>query len=232
MSNTLSATSPIAVIPARGGSQAIPRKNLCDLGGKPLVAWTIEAALAADVQPLVSSDDSEILEVGATHGAAVLERSAELGDHDVHAIHVILEALDHIESHVGLPDAVLMLLPTSPFRTADDIRQALGIHRERQPPSVVSVSLLDKQMIHLRTIDENDALVPLAPWDQLTAQRQQQLPLYGLNGSIYVADPRVLRENGTFHVPGAVASIMPAEHSIDINEPSDLEYARYLLGGR
>lgn len=220
---------PLAIIPARGGSKAIRRKNLIDLGGKPLIAWTIEAALAAGVRPLVSSEDEEILSISAKYGSDVIERPAALAEDSVHAVHAVLDTLVQLERQGKSLDLVLMLLPTSPFRTSDHIAGAVRLFQEKRPPAVISVEELDKQLIHLRRVDEDGALIPFLGWDQLTAQRQEQPPLFGLNGSIYVAQADVLQENRTFHVQGALAFTMPARASIDINEPADLAYARYLL---
>lgn len=222
-------TTPIAIVPARGGSKAIPRKNLVDLGGRPLIAWTIQAALDAGIRPIVTSDDDEILAAAADCGAETLRRPSRLAEDSVHAVHAVLDSIDQLEKAGEQLDVVLMLLPTSPFRTAEQIRAALQLFLKKAPPAVISVEALDKQLIHLRQIDADGALVPFLGWDELTAQRQDQPPLYGLNGSIYVAQCAVLQKNGTFHVPGALASVMPPESSIDINEPADLDYARYLL---
>ncbi len=222
-------TTPIAIIPARGGSKAILRKNLVDLGGKPLIAWSIDAARSAGVQPVVSSEDDEILAVAAAHGAEIIRRPDALAEDSVHAVHVVLDALERFESEGRSVDIILMLLPTSPFRTAEHIQAAVELFRTKQPPAVISVEALDKQLIHLRQVADDGSLVPFLGWDQLTAQRQEQPPLYGLNGSIYVANAAELQRNRTFHVPGALASVMPSNASVDINEPSDLAYARYLL---
>ncbi len=222
-------TTAIAIIPARGGSKAILRKNLVDLGGKPLIAWTIDAAHSAGVQPVVSSEDDEILAVAEAHGAETIRRPDSLAEDSVHAVHVVLDVLDRFERDGRSVGVVLMLLPTSPFRTAEHIREAVELFEAERPPAVISVEALDKQLIHLRQIADDGSLVPFLGWDKLTAQRQEQPPLYGLNGSIYVAHAAELRRNRTFHVPGALALVMPSEASVDINEPSDLAYARYLL---
>lgn len=221
--------SPIAIIPARGGSKAIPRKNIAELGGKPLIAWTITAALEAGVRPIVSSEDREILEIAIKHGAETITRPQGLAEDSIHAVHAVLNSLKQLEADGEVLDLVLMLLPTSPFRTAKHIHDAITLFKAERPPAVISVEALDKQLLHLRNIADDGSLVPFLGWDKLTAQRQEQPPLYGLNGSIYVAQSSILQQNGTFHVPGALASIMPKFASIDINEPADLDYARYLV---
>lgn len=220
-----------AVVPARGGSRGVPRKNLVDLGGRPLLWWTLETARRSGVvtRLIVSSDDEEILESAVACGveAETHRRPTELGHHDVHAVHVVLEVLEVLTDD-QLPDVVMMLLPTSPFRRPEDVATAVRLLAEAEPPAVISVTELDKQLIHLRTFEENE-LVPFLPWEQLTAQRQDQPPLYGLNGSVYAARPEVLRQHGTFHVPGAHGFVMPRTASVDINDPVDLVVARALL---
>ncbi|MCP5028169.1 MAG: acylneuraminate cytidylyltransferase family protein [Actinomycetia bacterium] len=222
--------SVVAIIPARGGSKAIPRKNLVDLAGRPLFHWTIGAAQSSGVvdRLIVSSDDPEILESAELAGAEAHHRPPALGADHVHAVHVVGDLLDALRGRGEYPDTVLMLLPTSPFRRAEHIAEAVKLLEREDPPSVISVTELDKQLIHLRTIDPVGNLEPFLPWHQLTAQRQEQPPLYALNGSVYAARPASLQAAGTFHVPGARAIVMDARSSVDINEPSDLEWARYL----
>ncbi len=221
----------LAVVPARGGSKAIPGKNLVDLGGRPLIHWTIEAAKASGVidRVMVTSDDDEILASARSADAEVFGRSRALGSDEVHAIHPVLEVVESLGEAGYRPRLVVMLLPTSPFRRPEHIAGAVSCWRTNRPPSVVSVTELDKQIIHLRHIGEDGTLIPLAPFDELTAQRQEQRPLYGLNGSIYVADAAQLLSARTYHVPGAMAYVMPADASVDINEPADLLHAQRSL---
>ena len=224
-------TEILAVVPARGGSKAIPGKNLIDLGGRPLLTWTIAAAEESGMfdRLIVSSDEDDILAVAATAGAETDCRDRELAADHVHAVHVIVDILERQGEAGYRPDVVVMLLPTSPFRRAEDVRSAVTRFLDERPPAVISVAELDKQLIHLRTIDEHGRLQALAPPDALTANRQGQPPLYGLNGSIYVAGPETVLSARTFHVPGAVGHVMSAIASVDINEASDLRYARRLL---
>jgi CMP-N-acetylneuraminic acid synthetase len=221
----------IAVIPARGGSKGIPHKNVADLGGRPLLTWTIDAARQSGVidRIVVSSDDDTILEVAVGAGAEADRRSDALAEDHVHSVHVVLDLLERQGRAGYRPDVVVMLLPTSPFRRPEHVAGAVGRFLDVRPPAVISVTELDKQLIHLRTVDEDGRLQPLASAGELTAQRQGQPSLYGLNGSIYVARPDKLLSARTFHMPGAIAYVMDANASVDINEPADLEHARRLL---
>ncbi len=224
-------TEILAVVPARGGSKGIPGKNLIDLGGRPLLEWTLDAARESGVidRTIVSSDDPAIRDAATRHGVEGWARSEALADDHVHAVHVVIDVLERAGADGYRPDLVVMLLPTSPFRTPGQIRGAVERFQLEVPPAVISVTELDKQLIHLRTMTPDGTLEALAPEAALTANRQEQPPLYGLNGSIYVAAPETVLSARTFHVPGAIGYVMPARSSVDINEPADLDYARLLL---
>lgn len=223
--------SVAAIIPARGGSKGIPGKNLVDLGGRPLLGWTIDAAINSGVcdRVIVTSDDEAIRNTAAECGAEAWRRSDALGEDHVHSVHPVLEVIEGLVQAGEAPGLVVMLLPTSPFRQPEQVAGAVELFGQQRPPAVISVVRMDKQIIHLRHVDETGVLEPLAPFEKLTAQRQEQRPLFGLNGSIYVADAAKLLSARTFHVPGAIAYEMSPESSVDINEPSDLELARTAL---
>lgn len=222
----------LAVIPARGGSQGIARKNLVPLRGKPLLAYTIEAARAARrvQRVVVSTDDHEIRAVAMAWGAeAPFLRPPELARDNVHAVRVVLHALDHLERHEGYrPDIVVMLLPTSPLRQARQIDEAITAYVERRAPAVISAFESEKRLPHLRRL-RNGCLEPVVPLATPNVQRQECEPLYAVNGAIFVASPETLREAGTFHVPGAIPYLMPRETSVDVNDADDLRYAEYVL---
>jgi CMP-N,N'-diacetyllegionaminic acid synthase len=199
-----------------------------DLGGRPLLEWTIAAARGAPEidEVVVSSDDPAIRQVASRCGATVAAREPALAADDVHAIEVVLDLLEREEVNA---DLIVMLLPTSPFRTSQQISEAIALHRRIDPPSVVSVAEAAKQLIHLRRMDREGRLEPFLPWDQLTRQRQDVEPLFELNGSIYVAKASVLLRERTFHVAGSVGYRMSRESSLDINGPADLAQARAAL---
>lgn len=221
----------VCVIPARGGSKGIPGKNLVDLHGKPLLAWSIAAAQSSKVvnRIFVSTDSEEIAFVARKRGAEVpFMRPVDLARDDVHAVYVVLHALDWLEREEGLePEGVMMLLPTSPLRLPHDIRGVVKLFRERKAPSVVSIVDLGKYMTNLRYLDEA-RLERVAPEENPNAQRQGLKKLHSVNGSIFLARPNVLRRAGTFHVDGALGFVMDGVNSIDINAPEDLALARKL----
>lgn len=120
--------SNIAVIPARGGSKGIPRKNIKIIGGKPLVAWSIEACLKSNVvdSVVVSTDDQEIFNIAEQFGATPYMRPSHLGNDNVHAVHVVLDYLNHCDKEGIMVNKIAMILPTSPLKTADDINNAFN----------------------------------------------------------------------------------------------------------
>lgn len=220
----------VCVIPARGGSKGIPGKNLTLLNGRPLLAWTISTALASKAvsRVIVSTDSEEIATTALEWGAEVpFMRPAHLAGDDVHAVHVVLHALEWLEQRGSWPAGVMMLLPTSPLRLAADIQGAVNLFRAKEAPAVISVVDLGKYMTNLRYLDV-DTLERVAPQENPNAQRQGLKKLYSVNGSIFLARPDKLREGGTFHVDGALGYVMDAINSIDINAPEDLALAKQL----
>ena len=219
------------IIPARAGSKAIPGKNLIDFCGKPLLAWSIEAALYSGAvgRVIVSTEDEGIASAARTWGADVpFTRPAELAEDHVHAVHTVLHALDWLEAQDGkAPDAVMMLLPTSPLRLPADVSGAAELFRGQRAPAVISVVDLGKYMTNLRYL-AGDELRRVAPDEDPNAQRQGLERLYGVNGSIFLAKSDVLRSAGTFHVDGALGYVMDPMSSIDVNSPEDLDLARRL----
>lgn len=225
----------LAVVPARGGSKGIPRKNLADVCGRPLLAWTLQAALDSGVidELIVSTDDVEIATAARRWGGHVpFMRPPELGRDEVHAVHTVLHALDWFEAaHGALPELVLMLLPTSPLRRAEDIRACVNLMQRRGAPAVVSVTDLGKYLNNLRYLDGDD-LSLVDPNVDRNGQRQTQRKIHAVNGSIFGARPELLRAHGTFHIDGACGHPMDPQHSIDINHPQDLALVRDALARR
>lgn len=207
----------LAIIPARGGSRGIPRKNIVDFAGKPLIAWTIEAARQAGIaRVLVSTDDAEIAGVARRFDAEVpFLRPAHLSGDNAAALPVVLHALEQVEA-----DTVVLLQPTSPLRTAADISGSLKLHQETGRP-VVSVA---RAKPWLFSMSEDGSLAPSLP----VQDRRQDAQFFAPNGAIYVANAMKLRDGESWWT-NAVGYEMPSERSIDIDEPADLVIARALL---
>lgn len=222
----------VAVVPARGGSKGIPLKNLSPLAGKPMLAWTIKAALDSGVvdRVIVSTDDLRIAEVARQAGAQTpFIRPAQIAQDDVHAVHVVLHALDWMQEHeCQQPEGIMMLLPTSPLRLADDVSAAVQLFDERRADAVISVVDLGKYMTNLRYMD-GELLQAVDPGEDCNAQRQGLRKLYGVNGSIFLARPAALRQAGSFHMASALGYQMDALRSIDVNTQADLDMVRRMF---
>lgn len=222
----------VAVVPARGGSRGIARKNLAQVGGRPMLAWAVRAALDSGVvdRVIVSTDDAQIAEAARRAGAEVpFMRPPALAADAVHAVHVALHALEWIGAEDGgAPEGVAMLLPTSPMRRAEDVRGAVELFDRHRAEAVIGVSDLGKYMTNLRYL-QRARLVRVAPGEDPNAQRQGQSSLHAVNGAIFLARPEALRKAGTFHLPGALGYPMGPLESIDVNAPADLELARRLF---
>lgn len=224
--------SVLAVIPARAGSVGLPGKNIRLLAGRPLITHSIAAARAARhvTRTVVSTDSPEYARIAVEAGAETpFLRDAGLSGPDVFSVEVVRDTLRRLDTTEGyVPDLVVMLLPTSPLRTAASIDRGIALFLEHQPDSVVSVCESAKQDVHFRRIVDG-RLQPLPHVTSLNVQRQDTQPLYVVNGSIYVATPATIRAHGSFHLPDARALVMSAAESVDINGPEDFAYAEWLM---
>lgn len=211
----------IAVIPARGNSKGIPGKNLYPVAGRPLLWYTVRPALESGLfdAVVVSSESAEILALASRLGATPLRRPDELSRDDVHAVHVVLDAVGAL---APAPDAVVtMLLPTSPLRRAEDMAAAVAAFEAGDADSVVSVYRDVHHLLHFRTVDDDGLLQPLVDGDP-NVQRQDMPPLYVLNGSIYVSRAGTLLEHRSFHRGRVAPFVMDRHRSIDVDRPDDI----------
>ena len=216
----------LGLIPARGGSKSIPRKNLVDLGGVPLIQWTIQAALGSNLgRVVVSTDDDEIAEISKSLGAEVpFKRPAELSSDQTLSIDVVLHALDVLEEDF---DAVMMLQPTSPFRTSIDIEGAIKIIDGAS--SVISVVPVEgTHPARMKFVEDGVLIDPPFAETIENMPRQELRPMYIRNGAIYLTRISDLRHR-TFKGALSRALIMPKERSINIDTGFDLALARVAL---
>lgn len=223
----------LALIPARGGSKRLPRKNVLPLGGKPLIAWTIDAARESGcfVDVLVSTDDEEIAAVAAAHGALVpWLRPAEFATDTARSIDVVLHALDWYEKERGPIDGVMLLQPTSPFRSVATIRESAHRfleHKDGAP--LVSVSPAETHPAWTFSL-EDGRMVPFCGWDNLKLRSQDLPPAYTLNGAIYVSSPGRLRGSESFMSEDMQAFVMTnRDEMLDIDTPADWTQAEQQL---
>jgi N-acylneuraminate cytidylyltransferase/CMP-N,N'-diacetyllegionaminic acid synthase len=226
----------LAVIPARGGSKVIPDKNIRDLGGKPLIAWTILTALEAGGvdRVIVSTDSHRIAETARAYGAQVpFLRPAELAQDDTPGIAPILHAAQWcLENEPYQPDYVLCLQPTSPFRSPEDIDQAIELAREKEADSVVSVTPVEHHPHWMQLVDEQGKLVDFIAGGSSVNKRQDMPPVYALNGAIYLVRLEILLEQVTFFTTDTYAYIMPPERSMDIDTPWEMHLAELVMKDR
>jgi CMP-N,N'-diacetyllegionaminic acid synthase len=223
----------IALIPARGGSKGVRRKNIRQLAGKPLIEWTIGEALRCPSisRLIVSTDDEEIAQVARGLGAEVpFLRPPGIALDTTAMIEVALHALHWIEGAEGsLPEYLLLLQPTSPFRTVYDIEAVLGIARQNQPPAVVSVVEAKHHPYLTKTVTSGGTLADFVEHNFAYTRRQDLPPAYCTNGALYLNRPESLLQDRTFLPNGTYPYIMPPERSLDIDSPWDFSLAELLL---
>ena len=219
----------LGLIPARGGSQTVKRKNMVDLGGIPLIEWTIRTALASSVSRLiVSTDDLEIAEFSQSKGCEVpFIRPSELATNSALAIDVVNHALDVISEDF---DAVMLLQPTTPFRTPEDIEQSLKIIGDAS--SVISVSAVEgPHPARMKYIESGLLIDPPFAEAIENMPRQQLRKVFVRNGAIYLTKVPYIRQ-GSFKGLTSRALIMPEERSVNIDSQFDLRIARAIYNTR
>lgn len=225
-------TSTLVVIPARGGSKRLLRKNVLSLGGKPLIAWTIEAAIDAcrGARILVSSDDDEILAISAgfqSRGVISHRRNPELATDTATTADVLIDAVN-AERAIGYnPEVIILLQPTSPLRAPEDITNAVMLFDERaKADTVVSVCEVDHPTAWIGKVDCNSRLRGL---DLSAARSQDHGKEYRLNGAVYVASVSNLLATGSLFTDCLFASVMPRERSLDIDNEIDFHMCECFL---
>lgn len=223
----------LALIPARGGSKRVPGKNIKPLGGMPLIAWTIKAAQESRVctRIQVSTDDEDIAEVSRKYGAVVPGlRPADLATDTAGSMDVAIHALDMCEQEFGVPDGLVLLQPTSPFRTAETIRRAAALFEASggaHPVVGVSAATCHPAWCFRATAT---GMEPFLGWDVIGQRSQDLEPAWMLNGAIYVIAPSRLRSERKFLTPDTLPLIMTDAHeAIDIDTPADWAEAETTL---
>lgn len=218
----------LALITARGGSKGLPRKNVMLAGGKPLVAWTVNAALTAKCvsRVVLSSDDDEIMVAAKSAGCDVpFRRPAELASDHASSMDVALHALKELPGY----DYLVLLQPTSPLRTGADIDTAFELLRKHSAPACVSITEVDQSPHWMYQLKEGNRLASvIAPLPEVT-RRQDLPPVYTLNGAIYIAKVDWLLASRSFLGPDTVAYRMPKCKSIDIDDLHDFQRFRQIL---
>ncbi len=232
---TQGAGSLLAVIPARSGSKRLLGKNIRPLAGLPLIAWTIRTAIAARVfdRLLVSTDDEGIAEVAVRYGASVpWLRPAELSTDTANSVDVVLHALSACETAGEAVASVMLLQPTSPFRSVETIRRAVELHEQEGNPPVVSVCPAKAHPAWCFLVDGEGRMLGYAGDGALPSRSQDLPPVYQLNGSVYLATAHDLRDERSFFCSRTRALVVSQpEESIDIDDAWDWRLAECIAAG-
>lgn len=219
----------VAVIPARGGSKRLPGKNLIKLAGKPLIAWTIEAAIESATfdEIVVSSDDNRILaEASKYDNIITLNRPDYLASDTATTTDAVAHALDELEDRGIRFHVVAVLQPTSPLRKAEDITAALGQFLEHQGEILVSVCELDHPLEWSGALDSNCRLVGL---HNSLHRSQDYEKRYRLNGAIYICRRENIQAGKPLIAEAPLAYVMPRLRSLDIDTSLDLKLCELIL---
>jgi N-acylneuraminate cytidylyltransferase/CMP-N,N'-diacetyllegionaminic acid synthase len=222
----------LALIPARGGSKGLPGKNIRELAGRPLLAWSIEAARQSRYVDFValSTDSRDIADVAEAEGVPVpFLRPAHLATDSASSFDALVHALDWYAGNGERFDLVVWLQPTSPLRTAADIDQAIELYFEKQAAAIVSVCETDHHPWWSNVLPADGNMADFLRPEVLNANRQELPVYYRLNGAIYLGAPEFLRKNGSFFGSGTYAYPMPDARSVDIDSLMDFRIAEAVL---
>lgn len=224
----------VAIIPARSGSKGVKDKNIRDLCGKSLMAWTIEAAIQSGEfeEVMVSTDSEKYAGIAREFGANIpFLRSKETSTDATSSWDTVTEVLAQYEAQGKFYDTFCLLQPTSPLRTAEDIQKAYELYREKADRAVISVCEAEHSPLwcgHLPDSLELDGFIE----EDAMRQRQANGKFYRLNGAIYIVNINKFAEDRYFYQKGSFAYIMPQDRSIDIDTEMDFQFASLLLQKR
>lgn len=219
----------VALIPARGGSKRLPRKNVIDFLGRPIIAYTIDAARESGCfsRVFVSTEDDEIADIARRYGAEIARRRPELATDGATLIEVCLDFLDNEEKVAGRNWLYLgCLYATAPLRNAEDVRATIDLLEPGRCSFTMAVTAYDHYAHQAMAMEKDGALKPM--WPELVERRGSDLPpLRAGNGSTYGVEVAAFRRYKAFYGPGLRGHDMPRERSIDIDTQMDLEFALF-----
>ena len=226
----------LGVIPARIGSKGIPKKNIKLLNGKPLIAYTIEAALQAINDGVldrcvVSTDSEEIAEISREYGADVpFLRPDYLGGDTIKSVDVILHALSFLEERGESYDAVITLQPTSPLRRGDDLEEGIRMYDDNDRDSLIAV-YEDIKANGFNYYRMGEGHIGLAEHKEHNTgiRRQEMKPMYVRNGALYISSIDLLKERKLIIGDTPLLYVMPKERSTDVDSMLDFEYIEFLM---
>lgn len=227
----------LGVVTARGSSKGIPRKNIRPLGGKPLLAWTAEAAVGSTrlARTILSTDDEEIATVGRACGLDVpFLRPPELATDRAPTLPALQHAVGFVEAAGDRHDVICLLQPTNPFRTAALIDACIARFEETSADTLISVlPVPPEHNPHWVYFEGEDATLRLATGEAAPIPRRQELPpAYHREGSIYLIRRDVLMEQGTLYGARVVGHVVDPAQCVNIDTEDDWQRAEALLRGR
>lgn len=221
----------IAIVPARGGSKRLPRKNILFLAGKPLIQWTLDAAKASGVIDLivVTTDDDEVLDIADRARVKAIRRPDELASDTATTVDTVLHALDTLAEQGTTARRIMLLQPTSPLRRAQDIKAAVERMDTNGANSVISVCEVEHPPLWCNTLPRDGNLDEfIKPGTE--GQRSQDLPVfYRLNGAIYLVEADEFSRQKSFDISPSFSIIMDKKTSIDIDDDFDFLIAGAFL---
>lgn len=220
------------IIPARGGSKGIPRKNIKELAGIPLIHYSIAVAraLTDDAHIIVSTDDEEIAQVARQTGLAVpYMRPAHLATDTAGSREVIIDAMDYADSAGIQYDNVVLLQPTSPLRTVDDVKQALDLYSQDVDMVVSVVETASNPYYNCFEADATTGYLHVSKGDGKITRRQDAPKVWEYNGAVYVINPQSIRTMAMGEFSRKVPCEMPRERSIDLDTPMDWTIAELVI---
>lgn len=225
----------LAIIPARGGSKGVPRKNIIDIKGKPLICYSIEAGLDAKKRGLieevvVSTDDEEIANISRKAGADVpFMRPDYLSNDTAKSVDAMIHAYQFYLENGREFDTILLLQPTTPLRTVDDIENALGIYETQQVSSLISCYKEEYICDLVSYHKEGDMAIALNEKHNGGGRRQDLPDLYVRNGAIYITSVEQMIKNHRVFDDVPAMYVMPKERSVNIDCMDDVEMLRWKL---
>ena len=236
--NDISKNNIVCIIPARGGSKGIPRKNIRKLNGVPLLHYTASAALCSNLidRVILSTEDEEIREVGLKLGLEVpFIRPANLADDSSPGLPVIQHAIKKISTGNNFPNQVIVLQPTSPLRTTKHIDEAINLFLGSNCDSLVSVTEVphNENPFSIMRITKDNLLEPYLKYDEKMNLRQKKPTFYARNGAaIYICTHECLMEKNSMFGDKILPYFMSKEDSLDLDDMFDWEIMEYLIKKR
>ena len=221
----------LVIIPARGGSKGIPHKNIKQLGGKPLIHYTIDVArqIVSDEDICVSTDDAEIIKCVEDYGLKVpFVRPAELATDTAGTYEVLLHALNFYEKQGKKYDIVLLLQNTSPFRTAEQVKEAIALYRP-ELDMVVSVKECAANPYYCVFEENSDGYLNICKGEGNITRRQDAPKVYEYNGAIYVINPDSLKAMPLNKFTSRMKYVMDSQSSLDLDTMADWQLAEYTI---